>query len=142
MDKIASSRPRRRWSLVVAGIAAVSAAVVGLAPGGGAAGSTYRQSNLVSDIAGVARKTDPNLVNPWGMSELPGGPLWVSDNGSNVATVYTGDHHGSPLVAAPLVVSLPGGAPTGQVANTTSNFVISDGVHQASRAVHLRLRER
>ena len=132
MRAFASSRPRRRWSLAMACTAAVSAVLVGLAPGGAAVATTYQQTNLVSDIAGVARKTDPNLVNPWGMSELPGGPLWVSDNGSNVATVYTGDQHGSPLNAAPLVVNIPGGAPTGQVANTTSNFVISDGVHQSS----------
>ena len=29
---------------------------------------TYSWTNFQSDIAGVAQHTDPNLVNPWGMS--------------------------------------------------------------------------
>jgi hypothetical protein len=29
---------------------------------------TFTQTNLVSDIAGMAKITDPNLVNPWGMA--------------------------------------------------------------------------
>ncbi len=33
-----------------------------------AQGAVYRRVNLVSDIAGVARFTDPNLVNPWGLA--------------------------------------------------------------------------
>jgi hypothetical protein len=50
----------------------------------------YRQVNLVSDIAGVARLTDPNLVNPWGLAIVPSsGRVWVSDNGTGVSTVYS-----------------------------------------------------
>jgi uncharacterized protein (TIGR03118 family) len=94
--------------------------------GAGDAG-VYRQTNLVSDIPGVARVTDPNLVNPWGMSEFPNGPLWVSDNNADVATLYTGDQHGGPLTAVPLVVKIAGGAPTGQVFNPTGSFVVSSG---------------
>jgi uncharacterized protein (TIGR03118 family) len=103
--------------------------VAGTVGSAGAAGPTvYRQTNLVSDIAGVARKTDPNLVNPWGMSELAGGgPLWVSDNNADVSTIYTGDQHGGPLLPAPLVVSIAGGAPTGQVNNPTPDFVVTSG---------------
>jgi hypothetical protein len=33
------------------------------------------QSNLVSDLPGVAKVLDRNLVNPWGISEGPGGPF-------------------------------------------------------------------
>ena len=32
---------------------------------------------------------DPNLVNPWGMAAGPTTPLWVSDNGADVSTLYT-----------------------------------------------------
>ena len=32
------------------------------------AANAYFQSNLVSDIPGLAVITDPNLVNPWGIS--------------------------------------------------------------------------
>src|SRR3954465_14832831 len=28
----------------------------------------YGQTNLVSNISGLAAQTDPNLVNPWGIS--------------------------------------------------------------------------
>ena len=41
----------------------------------------YTQTNLVSDIPNLAANTDPNLVNPWGISSSPGSPFWVSDNG-------------------------------------------------------------
>jgi uncharacterized protein (TIGR03118 family) len=92
-----------------------------------AATGGYRQINLVSDIPGVARVTDPNLINPWGMSELPGSPLWVSDNNAKVATLYTGDQGGGPLTPAPLVVKIDGASPTGQVANTTNKFVVRRG---------------
>jgi uncharacterized protein (TIGR03118 family) len=103
-------------------------AVGTVGPAGADGPGVYRQTNLVSDIAGVARKTDPNLVNPWGMSELAGGgPLWVSDNNADVATIYTGDQQGSPLLPAPLVVNIPGGAPTGQVNNPTNEFVVTIG---------------
>ena len=97
----------------------------------GATAPTYRQTNLMSDIPGVARTTDPDLVNPWGLAELPGGPLWVANNGTGVATIYVGAQHGSPLTKLGLVVPLPGGDPTGQVANTTSQFVITDGTNSA-----------
>ena len=62
----------------------------------------YTQTNLVSDIPGLAANTDPNLVNPWGISFSPMSPFWVSDNGKGVATLY--DSSGTPL---PLVVSIP-----------------------------------
>jgi uncharacterized protein (TIGR03118 family) len=119
----------------LAALAAAAFLVLGLGavgPAGASSSTSYRQTNLVSDIPGVARSTDADLVNPWGLAELPGGPLWVADNGSNVATIYTGAQHGSPLMKAPLVVSLPGGAPTGQVSYTGSAFQITDGTNSAS----------
>ncbi|HJT33147.1 MAG TPA: TIGR03118 family protein [Pirellulales bacterium] len=87
----------------------------------------YLQVNLVSDQPGTALVTDPNLVNPWGVAFSPTSPFWVSDNGADVATIYSGDVNGSPFSKAGLVVSIPGGAPTGQVANTTSDFVVGSG---------------
>jgi hypothetical protein len=32
----------------------------------------YSQTNLVSNTAGVASTTDPQLLNPWGISIFPG----------------------------------------------------------------------
>lgn len=94
-------------------------------------GGFYRQTNLVSDIPGLARVTDSNLVNPWGLSHSPTSPWWVSDNHTGVSTLYKGD--GTPFpVGSPLVVTIPppkGGtgpaAPTGNVFNGTSDFAVS-----------------
>jgi uncharacterized protein (TIGR03118 family) len=95
------------------------------------AGTTFIQTNLVSDIPGEAQTTDPNLVNPWGMTLGTNSGLWVSDNGTGKATTYDGN--GQPIPAnSPLVVTIPnpsGGssAPTGVATNGTSGFVISSG---------------
>jgi uncharacterized protein (TIGR03118 family) len=97
----------------------------------GRAADTYSWTNYQSDIAGVAQHTDPNLVNPWGMSVSPNGTIWVSDNGTGVATLYHQDG-----TAASLVVTIPparhnkdGGNPTGQVFNSTSFFQVMKNGH-------------
>jgi uncharacterized protein (TIGR03118 family) len=93
-------------------------------------GLVYTRVNLVSDIAGVARFTDPNLVNPWGLAFSPTSPFWVADNGSGVSTLYNGRGQAFPI-GAPLVVTippppgLPGGTPTGLVFNNTDEFMVS-----------------
>jgi uncharacterized protein (TIGR03118 family) len=88
-------------------------------------GTVYKKRNLVSDIEGVARITDPNLVNPWGMSAGPATPVWVADNGTGVSTLYSGGVGGSIPVIAPLVVTIPDGAPTGTVFNPTTGFMLN-----------------
>src|SRR5437588_6883539 len=57
----------------------------------------YKQTNLASDIAGMASITDPNLKNPWGItrgSPTPanpnGSPWWVGNNNSGTSTIYNG----------------------------------------------------
>jgi uncharacterized protein (TIGR03118 family) len=89
--------------------------------------NAYRQVNLVSDMPGVAAVTDPNLVNAWGMAASPTSPVWVSDNGTDVSTLYSGGAQGMPWGIVPLVVNIPGGAPTGQVFNGTDAFVVHSG---------------
>lgn len=90
--------------------------------------SGFLQTNLVADQPGVAALTDPNLVNAWGIAVgNPGPTMWVSANGTDVTTVYSGDVAGKPFTINPLVVSIPGGAPTGQVFNGTPDFVVSNG---------------
>jgi uncharacterized protein (TIGR03118 family) len=80
--------------------------------------------NLQSDVAGVADRTDPNLVNPWGLAiNTKANVFWISDNNADVSTLYQPD--GTPI---PLVVKIPGGAPTGIVFNTFANaFLLSNG---------------
>ncbi|MFL6221368.1 MAG: TIGR03118 family protein, partial [Actinomycetes bacterium] len=107
------------------------AGVVALAPVAPAAASHsangYHQTNLVSDLPGLAQLTDPDLVNPWGLAAGPTTPAWVADNGTGKATIYPGFVGGSPITKAPLVVNIPGGAPTGQVFNPTAGFVVRSG---------------
>src|SRR5262245_17822706 len=88
---------------------------------------TYHVTNLVSDQPGVALIQDTNLVNAWGISFAATGPFWVSDNGTGKATIYAGDVHGSPFTKNALVVNIPGGLPTGQVFNASSDFVVHSG---------------
>src|SRR5438105_10975017 len=79
---------------------------------------TVLQTNLVSDIPGVANVTDANLVNPWGISASPTGPFWISDSG--LSTLYRTPGKPQPLVVSiPTSANVPGGAnaPTGTVYN-------------------------
>ncbi len=134
-----SSRLRRPSTWLVVGTAVC--AVTALTPGSASAhdiGTTrYAQVNLVSDVPGLAQVTDPNLVNAWGASYLGGSPLWVSDNGKDVTTLYAGGVHGSPQTINSLVVSLPGGEPTGQVSNPTGMFVVRDDAGHSAAAKFL-----
>jgi uncharacterized protein (TIGR03118 family) len=124
---------RRRWSARWLGALAAVAALALAGPstaasaGGHPHDRAFKQRNLVSDIAGVARITDRNLVNPWGLAAGPSTPLWVADNGTDVSTLYSGAVNGSIPAIVPLVVSIPGGAPTGVVFNPTSGFVVRNG---------------
>src|SRR6266581_2697435 len=81
----------------------------------------YKQTNLVSDVPGLAATTDPDLVNPWGLSRSATSPWWVSDNGTGKSTLYNGT--GTKLART---VDVPG-APTGVVFNGTSGFEVSPG---------------
>ena len=36
---------------------------------------------------------DPNLVNPWGMSSTPASPIWISQNGVGLTSLYTVVHN-------------------------------------------------
>jgi len=89
-------------------------------------GSPFAQTNLVSNVPGLATFTDPNLRNPWGLSHSATSPFWISNQVSNNTTLY------SATTAAPqaLVVSVgptspPPTGPTGQVNNIfgAGNFI-------------------
>jgi uncharacterized protein (TIGR03118 family) len=89
--------------------------------------ASYLQTNLVSDIPGLAAITDPNLQNPWGVSFLPGSPIWVSNQGTSTSTLYpvTGSTGVSP---SPFTVVSGLQGPTGQVANSVmSGFDVGNG---------------
>jgi uncharacterized protein (TIGR03118 family) len=112
------SIPRRlAWTL---GLLAV--ALVALPMSAGAANSQpYVVHRLVSNGGVPAAHTDAQLENGWGLAARPTSPWWVADNGTNVSTLY--DSNGN---KQSLVVTVDG-APTGEVANLTSGFVVGTG---------------
>jgi len=98
----------------------------GLGPAA-ARGDFYSQTNLVSDVPGLAVTTDANLKNPWGMSFNATSPFWVSNQLTGTSTLYNGAG-----VKQALTVTIPPGGgppsgPTGQVFNTTNDFQLSAG---------------
>jgi hypothetical protein len=67
-----------------------TAIVIGtLCAGARRADADFLQTNLVSDISGLAKILDPSLVNPWGISHSATSPIWVSDQGTNTTTLYS-----------------------------------------------------
>jgi uncharacterized protein (TIGR03118 family) len=93
--------------------------------------TAFLQTNLVSDIPGLAEITDPNLKNPWGVAVNPTGDFWVSDAATGKVTLYSGDVNGSPIAEDAPVITVPAaaknaqGAPSGQVLNTTQSFAVN-----------------
>jgi len=140
---------RVRSAAVVVLLAGGSLGLTGLAASASAtspvANSAYRQTNLVSDVPGLALHTDPNLRNSWGTSTGPGLPIWVADNHAGAATLYDGQGNPQPGPGTQqLVVSIPAppsagpgaaGAPDGTVFNPTpGGFAVSkNGVSGSAR---------
>jgi len=115
---------------VVGGVAATALGTaltaVALVPAGGAQAATgggFQQVDLVSDVPGMAQLTDPAVVNPWGIALGPTTPLWVANNGTSTATIYTGANGSDPVSKVRLTVTTPA-QPTGQVFNSTSAFAL------------------
>jgi len=97
----------------------------------------FVQTNLVSDIPGLATITDTELVNSWGVSHSPTSPFWVSNQGKNTATLYAvtdatnvskvNINPPAGFVLIPTTAKGPQG-PTGQVNNSnTSSFPVNNG---------------
>jgi len=88
-------------------------------------GISYVQSNLVSDIPGLAAVTDTNLVNPWGLSFSATSPFWIADNHWGLSTVYNSTGAVQALVVTiPPPTGQPGpAAPSGTIANSVPGFL-------------------
>src|SRR5262249_59360175 len=82
-----------------------------------AAPGAYTQHNLVSDVQGAADQTDTDLVNAWGIAFNPNAVVWVANNGTGTSTLYDGAGNKQSLV-----VTIPGGSPTGIVFNSSADF--------------------
>lgn len=84
---------------------------------------SYRQTNLASNLPGVANHVVSGLVNPWGIAFLPGQPFFIADNKTGRAT----SHDATGLFAAPggFIVDVAGTGfqtPIGIVADQNSSF--------------------
>lgn len=142
----AGNRGARHWRHGLAPVLVTAGAVLGTVAAASPAAAHqigFRQVNLVSDVAGVAPLTDSDLVNAWGLAaspgtdQAPGSPLWVSDNGTDKTTLYTGASSTS-VNKAGLVVKITSGAPTGQVFNTdSSGFVVHDSTGHSAPATFI-----
>src|SRR5271157_1974127 len=101
---------------------------------------TFTETKLVgSDPTLGAAHIDPNLINPWGMSESTTSPFWISDNGSGLASIYQVTDSGV-MPNFPISIAVPPGqtpgtaSPTGQVFNSFASegaFTLSDGAPAA-----------
>jgi uncharacterized protein (TIGR03118 family) len=91
----------------------------------------YTQTNLVSSEPGVAPVTDPQLINPWGLSRGSGTPWWVSDSLTGVSTLYDGaGTKQSLIVTIPTAdpKARPTGTPTGTIFNgSQTDFLLAPG---------------
>src|SRR6202162_2102566 len=89
----------------------------------------YSQTNLVSNTAGVANTTDTQLLNPWGISILPGQDFWIANNSGGTSTLYDaqGNKDAALVVTIPVATHNPNGncspgGPTGNVSNGNGTY--------------------
>jgi uncharacterized protein (TIGR03118 family) len=112
-------------------LAGVTALILSM--GAASFGQRYTQTNLVSNAAGLAPVTDPQLVNAWGLSRGSGSPWWVSDQATGLSTLYNGAGAKQSLVVTippsdPTNTNTPTGSPTGTIFNgSTTDFLLAPG---------------
>src|SRR5258708_30803808 len=83
-------------------------------------GQHYTQTNLFSNTSGAAPVTDPQLINPGGLSRSSSSPWWISDKGTGLSTLYNGAGAKQSLIvtippADPNNKNTPLGTPTGTI---------------------------
>jgi uncharacterized protein (TIGR03118 family) len=106
-----------------------------LCAAGGTAQAQFKQTDLASDISGLAKETGPNLKNTWGLTAIPGAtPIWINAQGTATSSLFsvTGSTTIAPvnLNGAPGTnfAAIPGaGGPTGIVGNSGMSFGIAGG---------------
>src|SRR6202163_3682287 len=110
-----------------------ASAVLVLITGAACFAQHYTQTNLVSNESGVAAVTDPQLINPWGISRGSGTPWWVSDQRTGLSTLYDGKGVKQSLIvtippADPNNKNTPTGTPTGTIFNgSQTDFLLAPG---------------
>jgi uncharacterized protein (TIGR03118 family) len=117
------SRTTQLSKLIAASLVTAFAAL--LLPAGILAQSgSYTQANIVSDGSVAAQKTDPTLINPWGVSIGPA--FWIDTAGTGFSLVD--DASGNKQFSVTIPPALPSektGSPAGTVFNAdTTVFAI------------------
>jgi conserved hypothetical protein TIGR03118 len=99
----------------------LSATVTTLFPAAAFAQSTsYTQTNIISDGSVPAQKTDPTLINPWGVSI--GQEFWIDTAGTGFSLVDDASGNKAFAVSIPPASSAsPHGSPAGTVFNADSS---------------------
>jgi uncharacterized protein (TIGR03118 family) len=96
-----------------------------------AASAGFVVTNLTSDIKGVAAHTDADLINPWAFVQKSNGKFQIAANGAgNSPTLNANGKESGKAIRLPAPSDSPPGsvaAPTGMIANATSDFEISHG---------------
>ena len=90
---------QKMWTVLLgacAAIASIPETVIG--------GTVFQETTLVTSA------TDPDLINPWGVSFSPSGPFWVSDNGTGKSTLYNSVGAKQGLVVSSLLVGATAGS--------------------------------
>jgi uncharacterized protein (TIGR03118 family) len=130
------SREKREMDLARKHLArvAILAGALGLSVlGAGPAGAelpinivAFAQTNLVSNVPGVAPVIDPALIDPRGMAFFGVGFFWMADAGNGTASLYGGGGQTFPITPViPGAASAPAGSksrPSGVVANLEGPF--------------------
>ena len=90
--------------------------------GGGGTPPAFVVNPLVSDLATLAPRVDPNLINAWGLVSYDE-TFWIADNGTGKISVYDGA--GNPAEGDGKIMLEEG--ITGIAVNETDKFVMRSG---------------
>jgi uncharacterized protein (TIGR03118 family) len=99
-------------------VAAVAVAIAALAATGSASSARFDRY-VVRAVA--TDRTDPQLVNAWGLAASPTGPWWVANEARASSTLYDGDGRKQALNVRVI------GGPTGVVYYGGRGFVVREG---------------
>jgi len=83
----------------------------------------YQLTRLTANEKGQAEHLDPNLVNGWGLTLVPNGPIFITATGTGLAISYNAQ--GLPqkqIIAVPSARGTGLGTPAGIVLNSSNEF--------------------
>ena len=82
--------------------------------------AVVKQTNLVADQKGFARKTDPDLLNAWGIA-FKGRSIWIAANHTGTDRQYSEDGRLGEVISLFQTDGTTPASPTGQVINPFSS---------------------